>query len=277
MVARTALLAILAVLPAVQSQAPQMDIPEDMGCEKGAHAATWQKVKRSFRTLVDEGSPGPFRPVAQADIKKVVDAAVADVTAVGGFAKNECGLGRLSIQMLTLATLDDPQAVLQLLQQSTTISSPVLTVLLDVPWMATALSGWPFFGILAQVGMHKIELLKGLLNSDIVDGLDRPLEKAYFSEVNSHQEKSDLIGMAESAYKYLAGETGGIMAPLTALATQAAVQTDVKSRMDACGSLQQSFRNVIRNAEELDFALSTRWPIWSLLHLTVGAFARSGA
>eukprot|EP00929_Paragymnodinium_shiwhaense_P034216 TRINITY_DN18650_c0_g1_i2.p1 TRINITY_DN18650_c0_g1~~TRINITY_DN18650_c0_g1_i2.p1 ORF type:complete len:304 (+),score=85.86 TRINITY_DN18650_c0_g1_i2:82-912(+) len=276
MAARTALFAVLALVPAVQSQVP-VDIPEDMGCEKGVNAATWKSVKSRFRNLVDEQSPGIFSPVPREAIKKAVDGAVADLTAVGGFKSNDCGLGRLSIQLLTLATLDDPQAVLQLLQQSNQISSPVLTMLLDIPWVATAMSGWPFFGILAQVGMHKIDLLKGFLNSDVVDGLDKAAEKAYFTEVQSTQAKSDLIGMAEAAYKYLAGETGGIMAPLNALATQAAVQTDVKSRMEACGSLQQSFRNVIRNAEELDFALSTRWPIWSLLHLTVGAFAKAGA
>jgi len=275
MAMRKALLAVFALLPAVRCQ--QLEIPEDMACEKGPHAAQWQAVKASFRKLVDEGAPGPFKPAPREEIKKVVDKAVKDLTAIGGFAKGECGLGRLSIQMLTIATLDDPQAVLQLLQTSGEISSPVLTVLLDVPWMATALSGWPFFGILAQVGLHKIDLLKGYLNTDVVDGLDRPLEKQYFSEANGAAQQSDLVGMAEAAYKYLSGETGGIMAPLTALATQAAVQSDVKSRMDACGSLQQSFRNVIRNAEELDFALSTRWPIWSLLHLTVGAFARAGS
>eukprot|EP00929_Paragymnodinium_shiwhaense_P018816 TRINITY_DN1302_c0_g1_i1.p1 TRINITY_DN1302_c0_g1~~TRINITY_DN1302_c0_g1_i1.p1 ORF type:complete len:277 (-),score=95.60 TRINITY_DN1302_c0_g1_i1:173-1003(-) len=261
------------MLEAVRAQG---DIPEDMGCEKGKHAAVWLSVKKSFRTLIDETS-GPFSPVKNEAIKTVVDNAVAQVKAAGGFekaAEGECGLGRLSIQLLTLATLTDPQAAAQSLQELQAISSPVLTLLLDVPWVATALSGWPMFGILAQVGLHKVQVLQGMLNNDALDGLQRDIDKAYFQEINTAASKGDLISMVESSVKYMSsgGEGGGILAPLTAMASQAAVQTEVQQRMEAATQLQNAFRGVIGTPAELDLSLTTRWPLWGLVHVTVGAF-----
>lgn len=258
----------------------QADVPEDMGCEKGPHAATWQQVKKSFRTLIDETS-GPFNAVKVEAIRTTVDGAVQQVRAAGGFdkaAEGECGLGRLSIQLLTLATITDPQAAAQSLQELESIASPVLTLLLDIPWVATALSGWPIFGILAQVSMHKVQVLDGLLNNDALDGLQSAGDKAYYTEITAGAKAGDLISMVESSLKYMqaTSQDAGLFAPLTAMASQAAVQTEVQQRMEAAGSLQNAFRSVIGTPAELDLSLTTRWPLWGLVHVTVGAFAASG-
>lgn len=258
---------------------PVSEIPDDLACEKGAHSAAWQSAKTRFRTLLE--SEDLFGLIPADKIKNTVDGAVADIRAAGGFDKSagdECGYGRLAIQLLSLALVDDPVAAAQPLQQSATIANPVLTLLLDIPWVATALSGWPFFGILAQVDHHKVQKLSGMLNNEAVDQLDKKGSQAFFAEMAGAAKTSDLVGMAEASIVVLQSNADvGVIGSLTALATQAAMQVDVQKRMGQCQALQQALRNAIGDARELDIALTTRWPLWSLLHISVDAFSSAPA
>eukprot|EP00930_Biecheleria_cincta_P075375 TRINITY_DN62542_c0_g1_i1.p1 TRINITY_DN62542_c0_g1~~TRINITY_DN62542_c0_g1_i1.p1 ORF type:complete len:284 (-),score=82.21 TRINITY_DN62542_c0_g1_i1:84-935(-) len=269
------LLASAALSLMVEAQMPISEIPADLACEKGAHAAAWQSAKKRFQSLLE--AEDLFGLIPADKIKAAVDAAVSEVRTAGGFDKSagdECGYGRLAIQLLSLALVDDPVAAAQPLQQSLTIANPVLTLLLDIPWVATALSGWPFFGILAQVGHHKVQSLTGMLNNEAVDQLDKKGSQAFFTEMTAAKQKSDLVGMAEASIIVLQSNTDvGVLGSLTALATQAAMQADVQKRMGQCQALQQALRNAIGDARELDIALTTRWPLWSLLHISVDAFA----
>ena len=52
-------------------------------------------------------------------------------------------------------------------------ASPVLTLLLDIPWVATALSGWPLFGLMAQMSLRKAEALNGLIDQNQIDGVTK--------------------------------------------------------------------------------------------------------
>lgn len=273
------LLASAALFLIVEAQMPVSEIPEDLACEKGAHAAAWQSAKTRFRTLLE--SQDLFGLIPADKIKGAVDAAVADVRTAGGFDKSagdECGYGRLAIQLLSLALVDDPVASAQPLQQSSTIANPVLTLLLDIPWVATALSGWPFFGILAQVGHHKVSKLSGMLDNEAVDQLGQKGSQAFFTEMAAAAQKGDLVGMAEASIMVLQSNADvGVIGSLTALATQAAMQADVQKRMGQCQALQQALRNAIGDARELDIALTTRWPLWSLLHISVDAFSTAPA
>lgn len=272
------LLASAALSLTVEAQMPVSEIPDDLACEKGPHAAAWQAAKQRFRSLLE--AEHLFDIIPADNIKNAVDAAVSDLRSAGAFDKSagdECGYGRLAIQLLSLSLVDDPVASAQPLQQSTTISNPVLTLLLDIPWVATALSSWPFFGILAQVGHHKVQKLTGMLNNDAVDQLSQA-SQPFFREMTAAARKSDLVGMAQASILVLQANTDvGVLGSLTALATQAAMQTDVQKRMGQCNALQQAMRNAIGEARELDIALSTRWPLWSLLHISVDAFASAPA
>jgi len=274
------LLASAALRLTVVAQMPVSEIPDDLACEKGAHAVAWQSAKNRFRSLLEAESL--FDIIPADTIKNAVDAAVSDVRSAGGFDKSagdECGYGRLAIQLLSLALIDDPVASAQPLQQTMTIANPVLTLLLDIPWVATALSGWPFFGILAQVGHHKVHKLTGMLNNDAVDQLGQAkASQPFFTEMSNAAKKSDLVGMAEASIVVLQSNADvGVLGSLTALATQAAMQADVQKRMGQCQALQQALRNAIGDARELDIALTTRWPLWSLLHISVDAFASAPA
>merc|ERR1719235_2531572 len=122
------------------------------------------------------------------------------------------------------------------------MASPTLTLLLDLPWLATAMAGWPFFGILSQVALHKVNVLQGMLQSDALDGLDDQISRTYFGEVTKASETGDLVAMFQASAKYLqVCGTGpaSVLGQLTAMATQVAVQTDVKQRMDSIQALQK--------------------------------------
>lgn len=268
---------LLALIPGALSQMPAGQIPEDLACTKGPHAKAWVAAKDRFRVLMEEPK-SMFELIPPASIKTALDAAIADVKAAGGFDKeagNECGYGRLAIQLLSVALMEDPMAVAQPLQEMAAMANPVMTLLLDIPWVATALSGWPFFGILAQVGLHKVARLNGLLDYDAVDGLGDQVSADYFTKISTAADNSDLITMADVSYAYLQAPSDkiGVLGSLTALATQAALQSDVQKRMGACAALQEAMRSAIGDAAELDIALTTRWPLWSLLHISVDAFS----
>mmetsp|Transcript_89236 Transcript_89236/g.158219 ORF Transcript_89236/g.158219 Transcript_89236/m.158219 type:complete len:288 (-) Transcript_89236:55-918(-) len=268
---------LLALIPCVQSQMPTLQIPEDLACSKGPHAKAWAAAKDRFRLLMEEPK-NMFELIPPTTIKTALDAAIADVKSGGGFDKsagNECGYGRLAIQLLSVALMDDPVMLAQPLQEMQVMANPVMTLLLDIPWVATALSGWPFFGILAQVGLHKVARLNGLLDYDAVDGLADAASADYFTKVSAAADNSDLLAMADISYAYLQApsEKIGVLGSLTALASQAALQSDVEKRMSACNALQEAMRTAIGDASELDIALTTRWPLWSLLHISVDAFS----
>ncbi|CAK9044757.1 Thromboxane-A synthase (TS) (TXA synthase) (TXS) (Cytochrome P450 5A1) (Hydroperoxy icosatetraenoate dehydratase) [Durusdinium trenchii] len=137
----------------------QLAVPEDLECQKGPHAAVWSNVKKSFRALLEDTPGALFNPIPEAQVKTAVDQAIAQVKAAGGFdssSTNECGYGKLALQLLSVCLVSDPFAVAQTVQSAgEAFASPVLTLLLDIPWVATALSGWPLFGLLAQVSLRK--------------------------------------------------------------------------------------------------------------------------
>jgi len=153
----------------------------------------------------------------------------------------------------------------------------MLTLLLDIPWVVTALSGWPLFGILAQLSFNKVGALEGAINHDALDGLEAGDEalRSYFKAVRAGQQTGDLLVMSEASAAFLQSTSnqGGDMGWLTAMATQAAIQPQVKERMKFVETLQNYLRQSIHTAAELDIALATRWPLWGLLHVTIDAFS----
>jgi hypothetical protein len=215
----------------------------------------------------------------RAKIDSVLKDTIADVQAVDGFATNarhECGVGKLFIQVLSVATMDDPASIAQFLQEQPTLSSPILTLLLDIPWVSTALSGWPLFGILAQVAMHKVDVMQGVLNHDAVDGLLDDAGRSFFTEVYGASRKSDLASMYQASHQYLQQpNNANALGQMTALATETVLQTDVKVRMENVQWLQQQMRKVISTPAELDLALTSRWPLWATLHMSVDAFSKA--
>lgn len=262
-------------------------IPEDMGCMKGPNAATWQKVKARFRGIFDSLPAGPLQPAPRDWVQDAVNGAIADVQAVNGFAQPgadgeaECGYGKVMLQLLSVIAIDDPGAVAEIFRRSEGLSSPLLTVLLDVPWVETALSGWPMFGILAQVAFHKVAVAGPALDSAFIDGINDQVTLNYYNEVAMAQQTGDVNAIASATATYLnSPPTGGeesAFGQLTAAATQAAAQSGVQARLNLMHEIQRSMRDVISSKEGLEVATTSRWPIWSLLHIVADVFSESAA
>jgi len=277
--ARVFLAALLACIsPFVVAQAPGPAAPVDMGCADGPRAAQWLGVKKRFRKLFD-GANGPFKPVSEDDLVSTVKVSIAEIEAVRGLstdpdAVNECGFGKLFIQLMSLVTVEDPSGIAQYFQEHPSVSSPVLTMLLDIPWISMAQSGWPFMGILAQINFQKAKLLTPMLNVAAVDGLANEAVSAYFDLMAGSQHTGDMLAMATASQMYLrTPPQGSPYATLTAMATQCAISMDIQERLRGIQALQEGFRQAIATPGELDIALTIRWPLWGFLHVSVDVFA----
>lgn len=276
------LVACFSVLAAAQQQqaAPAEAAPEDMGCMHGPRAQQWGRVKQRFRSLFDSAA-GPFKAVPEDALVTAVKESIKDVEAVGGLspapdAIGECGFGKLFIQLMSLVTVEEPQAIAQYFQEHQAAASPVMTMLLDIPWVAMAQSGWPFFGILAQINYQKVKVLAPMLNVGAVDGLANEAIEAYFELVTGSQQQGDMLAMAQASQMYLRSPPpGSPYATLTAMATQAALSMDIQERLKAIQTLQEAFRQALTTPAELDIALTIRWPLWGFLHVSVDVFADS--
>lgn len=237
-------------------------------------------MKQRFRALF-EGSKGPFTPVPVETLVSTVKDSIADIEAVRGLstdadAVSECGFGKLFIQLLSLVTVEEPSGIVQYFQDHPSVASPVLTMLLDIPWVSMAQSGWPFLGILAQINYQKTKILTPMLNVDAVDGLSNEAIRAYFDLMTSSQTSGDMLAMATASQMYLRNPPpGSPYATLTALATSAAISMDVQERLKSIQNLQEGFRQAITTPSELDIALTIRWPLWGFLHAGVDVFADS--
>lgn len=260
--------------PAVEPQG--LVLPEDMGCTKGPRAAQWSSVKKRFRSLMDNNSP--FVPVPPDALAATIKESLEEIEAVQGLSQdksaNECGFGRLFIQLLSIATLEEPAALAQYLQEHPLVASPVMTMLLDIPWPAMAESGWPFMAIMGQVNYQKARIVGPLLNSDAVDGLANDAISAYFEVLKEAQKGGDMVAIATATQMFMrSSPPGSPYATLTAMAVEAATSMDIEARWKRVQALQDGFKQVITSAPELDISLAIRWPLWAFCHVAVDVFA----
>jgi len=147
-------------------------------------------------------------------------------------------------------------------------------MLLDIPWIALAQSGWPFFGVMAQINYQKSMLLSPVLNLEAVDGLADEAVKAFFDVMQEARGNGDMLSMATASGMYLRNiPTGSPYASLTAMATQTAISMDIQERLKGIETLQQLIKQAMTTPAELDIALTMRWPLWGFLHVCVDVFA----
>lgn len=264
------------------AQAPGADEGTmDLLCMDGPRAAAWQQVKRRFNAIFESGQ-GPFMLAPREALQASMEGALNDLKSVGGLspeAAEECGLGKLTLQLLSFAAIDDPTALVQLFGSFEQLTSPVLTMLLDVPWAALAASGWPIFGLMGQMNLRK-QHVEGAMNTEALDGLADPISQQFLAYLLTALQNGDANMMQQAGAAYLQadgespqGGSGSALGPLTAIAAQAAAAANVQDRGAFLQGMQQGFKQVIGSGPELDIALSTNWPLWGLLHVSMSSFA----
>eukprot|EP00928_Gymnodinium_smaydae_P072062 TRINITY_DN55499_c0_g1_i1.p1 TRINITY_DN55499_c0_g1~~TRINITY_DN55499_c0_g1_i1.p1 ORF type:complete len:306 (+),score=80.87 TRINITY_DN55499_c0_g1_i1:130-918(+) len=248
------------------------DDPLGLSCSSGPHAAAWLSVKNRIRGLFKKDGSALVNTDRKviADTLTLVNSDLREAKALSADSANECGIGRISLQLLTLTTVE-PDALIVLFSSSEQLASPVLTLLLDFPWLAVAQSGWPIFGLLSELNLQKRAL--GVVNKELVDGLDKPVNQAFYNELMKAIATGDGAGVGQVTNMYLMMENEkNSLASLTALVAGAAGST-VEQRAQLMDATQNAMKGVIASATELDLALGTRWPLWGLMHTAVDVFA----
>jgi len=264
-------------LPQQQGGVMQEEVPEDLECNKGPRAAAWVSVKNRFRGLFGADHMKPYVLATKEEMAAALEGALADLKAVGGLnpeAADECGLGKLNLQLLSFAAIEEPMALVQLFQGYEQLASPVLTMILDVPWVVIAQSGWPVFGLLGQICLRKHHVA-GALNTEDVDGLNDPASRKLQAELMAAIQGGNAAAQSQAGLTFLQNDganRGSAFPPLTALATQAVGASDMQERGSVLVALQQGVKQVVGSGAELDVMLSTQWPLWGLIHHGVSGF-----
>lgn len=249
-------------------QQVQVEAPVDLACVGGPRGPNWGAAKLGFRSIFSAQVP-PWKLAKREVLTAVMEGVMQDLKAVNALspqAAEECGLGKLCLQLLSFAAVEDPMALVQLFANFEQLSSPVLTMLLDVPWVALAQTGWPIFGLLAQINLRKAEL-QGALNDDSVDGLLEPESQAYQAYLSASLDASDGATLVAASNAYLSTNAKASLGQLTAIAAQVLALPTAAEKAQQLQVLQAGFKQVIQTAAELDIALSTQWPLWAILHL----------
>jgi len=242
----------------------------DLFCATGKHAPVWQGVRQRFAAAFADGKAlvGLTQEQLTTTLKEVRSTLEAG-RALSPEASDECGSGKLALQLLSVTTIEDADALPQLFTALERLASPVLTMILEVPWPALAQSGWPIFGLLAQVNQRRVQTKSS--NPPEVDGLNGQFEALYLRELLEALAKGDSRQLEESSriFMNLEGTTGTALASLTAVAGQAAADRPPAEKLQLLDHLQTGFRQAIGSAAELDIALGTQWPLFGLVHFVL--------
>lgn len=194
-------------------------------------------------------------------------------------SQEECGMGHLCMTLLAISSAEYGTT----LKIAPTFHSPLLTILLDIPWSIVMRSGWPLFGLLAQLQMqhhkdvdapmsgHSKQYLLSLNealsknNTRLVIGLG-----VEFVQIQDAVEQADHSGSAHAQ----------VMPALCALASQLlgfgySPGGVGDSGDNALGQMQEFFRQSVRNIDDLQSTLDSTWPLYGILSQVSVIFAKA--
>lgn len=227
----------------------------DLTCAKNVHTE-WHIFKELLRSNIDTWLVSDVsRSSRSAHLQSLLGVAGDTLQSVY-YNVEECGMGRLCMSLLGIASGEAGGSVLG----APSLHSPLLTLLLDVPWYLLMQSGWPFFGLLAQVHLqsHKLE-----------DVPKKGREAAYFQELGTALAQKDAGKLAAAGAEFLfhKDEISNTLSVLCALASQLLELSPTEQQAgDVLTQLQVFFKQAVRNVEDLQVTLDSAWPLYGLLH-----------
>ncbi|CAD7966618.1 unnamed protein product [Amoebophrya sp. A25] len=251
---------------AVQQEGGPSTLEEmDLLCLNNTQAQSWFNIQQKMRYIL--GADAAFNGLDKANtLEPALYSVLEDMGTTGG--KDVCGVGKLMVQLLSICAMDsDGQVVKTQISQNEQLTSPLLTLLLDIPWHSYQ-PMWPLFGFMAQMSMRRV--LAGV-NSEMVDGLVSEELQQFASALNMGIIGGDLDALKGLSQAFLdAGEDAINQSPigfLTSIFTQAAVANTTEEAQALFFESQRVVKKMIFSPADLDTTMSTRWPLWGMAYL----------
>jgi len=150
-------------------------------------------------------------------------------------------------------------------------------MVVEIPWDAIMLSGWPLFGILAQLHLHSHG------QDDLPAAGSEVVYYGALRQALQHQQHSMLAGLgaafleqgrsslapasAEVGFGDSAGEAHAMPA-LSALASQLLKADNVPGTIDrrVMQQVQGLYREVVQSIDDLHATVISAWPLYCILH-----------
>eukprot|EP00391_Amoebophrya_sp_Ameob2_P002695 CAMPEP_0179002170 /NCGR_PEP_ID=MMETSP0795-20121207/11825_1 /TAXON_ID=88552 /ORGANISM="Amoebophrya sp., Strain Ameob2" /LENGTH=304 /DNA_ID=CAMNT_0020695741 /DNA_START=208 /DNA_END=1122 /DNA_ORIENTATION=- len=237
----------------------------DLLCMNGTHAQAWFNVQQKMRYIL--GPDAAFNGLDKSNtLEPALYSVLEDMQSTGN--ADVCGVGKLMVQLLSICAVDsDGTTIKQQIEGNEPLTSPLMTLLLDIPWNAYQ-PMWPMFGFLAQLAMRRV--LAGV-NAEAVDGLAQPELQQFASALNVGIINGDLEALKALSQAFIdAGSDAVAQSPLgfmTAVFTQAAVANSTEEAQALFFESQKVMKKMIFTPGDLDTTLSTRWPLWGMAYL----------
>jgi len=238
----------------------------DLTCEKTAQLQTWLNVQQKFQYIL-----GPAAGFVALNKENTLEPAVAsitqDIASLPTENAGECGIGQLMLQLLKVITIDSDGELIGQIKSQDQLSSPILTLLLDVPWTSYQ-PEWPMFGLLAQAAVRRSQTHT---NNEATDGLVQPELKQLANAMNHAIGDSNLDvlkGLSNAFIEF--GSDAVQVSPigfLTAVFAQAVTAPTKKEAQAMFSDAQIFMKNMISSPSDLETTLGSRWPMWGMAYL----------
>merc|ERR1719253_1982821 len=116
--------------------------------------------------------------------------------------QSDCGLGRLLLHIEAMISDEySPVEVGQMFRAIEPVHSPVMTMLLDMPWRSLVNSGWPWAAIMHQVSLRRREQSPPPM--DQLSGVHLQFQQFLMQTINGPLEKDTPAVVSEAAEMYL--------------------------------------------------------------------------
>jgi len=240
----------------------------DLTCMKNVkNPQTWINVQQKFQYIL--GPSAGFVPLNKENtLEPAVTSIMQDIESLPKENEGECAIGQLMLQLLKIITVDSDGELIGQIKSKDQISSPILTLLLDVPW-STYQPEWPMFGLLAQAAVKRS---KTHTNNEAIDGLVQPELKQFASAMNRAIGETNLENLRGLSQAFIdSGADGAMQASpigyMTAVFTQAATAPTKQEAKAVLSDAQILLKSMITSPADLEASLGSQWPMWGMAYL----------
>ncbi|KAF4660617.1 hypothetical protein FOL47_007077 [Perkinsus chesapeaki] len=268
--------------PVIEESIPQPPEVLDLSC-----GPRWQESKRLLASLLMQPEAS-LQILADPDLMDLEQVATETLPVDLLATTADCGLARLTTQLMGVIGAIGAvgsEAVSEALISNEKLHSPLMTVLVDIPWQKVHASGWPFFPLMAQWQLRNLQA--GMLAAG-KDDIEDPIVNQFYTVSSEALTGGDLSQLAVACQGLLSSDVAGNDTfvrlhpiPFTmALAGVAATTDDRDYRSSLLNAAQDIIAFDISSAPigaaALSESLHSMWPVWPVVSLALSALAMDG-